>query len=266
MDHADEARVAAGYDAVYAAIPDSPTFERIWRAHALGQDYPPGFEHISFLTLPEMQGMATALRLAAGSVLVDLACGMGGPGLWIAREAGAQLVGIDISSAALAAARARAHRLQLAQMARFVPGSFAQTGLDSASADAVMSVDALQYAPDKQAAIDEAARILRPGGRLAFACFEFEPERVAGLPVLGTDPVSDYHDVLEQAGFDVISYTESDGWRARVTDTYQAVANATPALTEEMGAAGATALLGEISLTLQLQPYRRRVLVSATKR
>lgn len=266
MEHADEARVAAGYDAVYAAIPNSPEFERVWRAHALGQDYPPGFEHISFLTLREMQDMAAALHLSTGSVLVDLACGMGGPGLWIARETGAQLIGVDISAVALAAARERAQRLGLSQIARFVPGSFAHTSLDAASVDGVLTVDALQYAPDKQAALDEAARILRPGGRLAFACFEFEPERVAGLPVLGTDPVSDYRPLLEKAGFGVVTYTESDHWRERVTDTYQAVADAAPALTEEMGAPGAAALLGEISLTLQLQPYRRRVLITATSR
>jgi SAM-dependent methyltransferase len=266
MQHEDETRVAAGYDAVYAAIPNSPTFQRIWRAHALGPDYPEGFEHISFLTLAEMSGMAEALSLHAGSVLVDLACGMGGPGLWIAREAGAQLAGIDVSAVALAAARDRAGRLGLSQIARFTLGSFAQTGLDAGTVDGVMTVDALQYAPDKQAALDEAARILRSGGRLAFACFEFVPERVAGFPVLGTDPVGDYAPLLEKAGFDVISYAESANWRQRVTDTYQAVADAAAALTEEMGAAGATALLGEISVTLQLQPYRRRVLVSAAKR
>lgn len=266
MEDTDEARIAAGYDAVYAAIPNSPAFQRIWRAHALGPDYPPGFEHISFLTLPEMQGMATALHLSTGSVLVDLACGMGGPGLWVARETNAQLIGVDISPGALAGARERALRLNLSQLARFVPGSFARTGLASASADAVISVDALQYAPNKHAALNEAARILRPGGRLAFACFEFDPERVAGLPVLGADPVSDYHRLLEDAGFDIVSYSQSDGWRQRLTDTYQAVVDASAELADEMGATASQALLGEISATLQLQPYRRRVLVSATRR
>ena len=48
----DVARVAAGYDAVYAAIPQSPTFRRIWREHAIGPGYPEEFEHISFLRLP----------------------------------------------------------------------------------------------------------------------------------------------------------------------------------------------------------------------
>jgi hypothetical protein len=33
-----------------------------------------------------------------------------------------------------------------------------------------------------------------------------------------------------------------------------------------MGEGACAALLGEVTLTLQLQPYRRRVFVSATKR
>jgi ubiquinone/menaquinone biosynthesis C-methylase UbiE len=266
MSDADTDRVAAGYDAVYAALPRSRTFHSIWRTHALGDGYPEGFEHISFLTLPEMRAMAVALELTTNSVLVDLACGMGGPGLWIARETDSQLVGIDISAVALDNARARASALALSEKARFSHGTFAQTGLDAGSADGAMSVDALQYAPDKQAALDEAARILRPRGRLVFACFEVEAERVAGVPVLGTDPVGDYRPLLERAGFDVLSYAETTHWRQRVTGAYQAIVDARPSLTEEMGEAAYSALLGEVSLTLQLQPYRGRVLVSAKRR
>lgn len=265
MDDPGEQLVAAGYNAVFEGVPRSPTFSRIWRTYSLGADYPAGFEHISFLTLPEMRGMAAELALTEGSVLVDLACGMGGPGLWIARETGAQLIGIDISSVALEKARERAAALRLPS-ARYVPGAFANTGLDGGSADGAMSVDALQYAPDKQAALDEAARVLRPGGRLVFVCFELEAARLAGLPVLGTDPVGDYRPVLDRAGFDVLSYAETAGWRERVTATYQAAADARSALTEEMGEAACGALLGEISLTLQLQPYRSHVFVSARRR
>ena len=95
MTTTDESRVAAGYDLVYEAIPRSQTLARIWREHACGPDYPAGFEHISFITLDELRTFIRELRLAPGSRLVDLACGMGGPGLWIAREAEAELIGVD---------------------------------------------------------------------------------------------------------------------------------------------------------------------------
>ena len=104
------------------------------------------------------------------------------------------------------------------------------------------------------------------GGRLVFACFEVEPVRVAGVPVIGNDPVGDYRPLLERAGFDVLIYAETANWRQRVTGAYQAIVDARTSLTEEMGDAAYAALLGEVSLTLQLQPYRSRVLVSATRR
>jgi hypothetical protein len=69
--------VANGYDAVYRALPSSAAFNRIWRDNACGAAYPPQFEHISFLTLPEMSEMAGQLRVPQGGLLVDLACGAG---------------------------------------------------------------------------------------------------------------------------------------------------------------------------------------------
>jgi SAM-dependent methyltransferase len=265
MPHADETQVAQAYDAVYAAIPRSPAFQQLWRTHSLGPDYPQGFEHISFLTLPELSWMRDQLALEPGSMYVDLACGMGGPGLWLARETGARIVGVDLSSVALEHASRRAHDLGLDD-ARFEQGSFASTGLDASSADGATSVDALQYAPDKRAAIEEIARILRPGGRLVFACFEVDPERVRSVPVMGTDPVADYAPLLAGAGFDVRQYSESDGWHDRLTRTYQAVVDARDQLTAEMGEAATLSLIVETQITLQVEPYTRRVLVAAVRR
>ncbi|MBI5287733.1 MAG: class I SAM-dependent methyltransferase [Chloroflexi bacterium] len=257
--------VAAGYDAVFAEPGNSPTLRDLWRRHASGLDFPDGFDHISFVTISQLRVMAEELRLAPGRVLVDVGCGMAGPALWVARETGAGLIGVDLSSVAVAQANARAGRLGLQDRARFTNGSFAQTGLTAASADGVMSEDALQYAPDKRAAFSEFARILRPGGRLVFAAFELEPERVAGLPVLGDDPVADYRPLMQEAGFTVDACDEVPGWLDALTAAYAAVLEAGNALTAEMGAAATAALLGEITLTLQIRPYRRRVLAIATR-
>lgn len=111
----------------------------------------------------------------------------------------------------------------------------------------------------------EAARIMRPGGRFVFTAYELDPDRAAGLPILGVDIVDDYRPMLEKAGFTVTSYEEVAGWPEPMTATYSAVVEAKDALTDEMGEAATNALVLEMALTLENEPYRRRVLAAATR-
>jgi ubiquinone/menaquinone biosynthesis C-methylase UbiE len=254
-----------GYDAVYEAMPRGKTLLRLWKQHSAGEDYPDEFYHISFVRIPDLRRQAEEMRISSGSRFADVACGMGGPALWIARETGADLTGVDFSSVAVQQATKRAESLGMSGVARFVHGSFAETGLETGLMDAAMTIDALQYAPDKRAAIREFARILRPGGRLAFYAFELDPEHVAGLPSLGEDPVSDYRPLLAEAGFNVISYEETPGWRERVRSTYQSIVDAQADVMAEMGPLATAALMSELTLTLQGDIYSGRVFVVAER-
>ena len=257
--------VRDGYDAVYDALERGPTFARIWRANAYGGDFPLEFAHIGFLTITEGQRLADLLALGEGAVLVDLACGAGGPGLWVAQQVGASLIGIDPSAPGLAAARERALRLGLDDRAQFQEGTFERTGLPERTADGVMSVEAFQYAPNKRAAMTEFFRILRPGCSLGFIAFEVDPDKVAGLPVLGVDPVVNYERLLEEAGFEVLAYEETPGWAERVYGTFSAVVDASHAISAEMGERAAASVLAEAMLTVAAKPYPRRVLAVARR-
>src|SRR3954471_17125435 len=84
--------VQDGYQAVYDALPNGPTFNRIWRDTAYHAEFPLDFAHIGFLTLTEARRMLGALALESGGVLIDVACGAGGPGLWAAQQTGATLI------------------------------------------------------------------------------------------------------------------------------------------------------------------------------
>ena len=117
-----------GYDAVYPAVAASPTFRKLWAEHAYGGAFPSEFAHISFLAFDELRAMAAQLALAKNALLADLACGAGGPGLWVATQSGASLIGIDPSSTGLAEARKRAKRVGLADRPRYHQGTFAATG------------------------------------------------------------------------------------------------------------------------------------------
>jgi len=258
--------VRDGYDAVYDSLGRSATFNRIWRTNAYRGEFPDEFAHISFLTLSEAHHMLDHLEVAGGDQLVDVACGAGGPGLWAAQESGAALIGVDPSSAGIARARQRASDVGLEGRARFAVGTFERTGLTDHAADAVMSVEAFQYAPDKRAAFRELARILGPGGRLAVICFEVDRSRAEGLPVLGVDPVPDYRPLLEEAGFAVEIYEETPGWQDRVYGVFQAIVDASEELTREMGERAAAAAIAEAMLTVAMKPYPRRILAVAQRK
>jgi SAM-dependent methyltransferase len=122
----------------------------------------------------------------------------------VAAATGADLIGIDIAESALVAARDRAERM--GQKATFRRGEFEATGLDDASVDAMMSVDALLFTPSKEAAFVEFRRILRPGGRLVLTSWDYHSQPVGRPP-----QVPDHRPLAEAAGFEVLAYDTTTG-------------------------------------------------------
>jgi hypothetical protein len=89
---------AAGFDQGFAAIAVSPGIRRVWEA--VDPDLPPEVEPFSFVSVALLGHVADALAVAPGQTLVDVGCGRGGPGLWLARSRGASLIGVDFSPVA----------------------------------------------------------------------------------------------------------------------------------------------------------------------
>jgi SAM-dependent methyltransferase len=152
--------LAEYFDGWYADITGSPVKDEIQQRY-LG--LPPHLLSTSLLGWDGIAEAAAGLRLFPGGTLVDLACGRDGYGLEIAARTGARLIGVDFSAEAVRQAREQARRL--GATAAFGIGDLAATGLDAGSADAVLCVDAIQFAPQPDAAYCEIRRILTPGGR-----------------------------------------------------------------------------------------------------
>ena len=185
----------------------SPVMDEIQQRH-LG--LPAYLLSTSLLGWDGIAEATAALRLSAGSTLVDLACGRGGYGLEIAARTGARLVGVDFSAEAVRQARQQARRLGAA--ADFRIGDLAATGLDAGSAGAVLCVDAVHFAPQPDAAYREIHRILTAGGRAVLTCWEplrrgdeRLPERLRRVD-LGAG--------LAAAGFGDVGVRDRPGWRA----------------------------------------------------
>lgn len=191
----------AAYDAGYSAAARTPLLRDL-AAQAYGEDYPAEVEPFGMTTWWVLGQLVAHARVGPGHRVVDLACGRGGPGLWLARATGASLVGVDWSAVAVEAARERAAAFVPEGRARFDVGDLARTGLPDASADAVVCLDAVFFAPDRVAALREVRRVLRDGGRLLFTASE-------GVTAPGRHAVPDWEPLLTAAGLDL-------EWRAPV--------------------------------------------------
>ena len=105
--------------------------------------------------------------LHAGEQVVDVGCGAGIDSLIAAHMVGAtgRVAGIDMTPAMLEKATAGAARAGLANV-EFRPGYGESLPVPDAWADVVISNGVLNLMPDKVAALEEMARVLKPGGRL----------------------------------------------------------------------------------------------------
>jgi SAM-dependent methyltransferase len=244
---------------LFAAVSHSPTLRHIWRV-VYGLDYPEEADPFSFVTITDLRRIAGDLGVGRGQTIADLACGRGGPGLWIARETGASLVGVDFSEVAVEQARQRANQLGLSERARFLVGNADGTGLPESSVDAVMSVDSFWLFPHKARVAAEVARILRPGGRFVFTTWDFDHTPPGWPP-----QVRHHKDLLSETRFLLQSYEETPDWLRRQVAVYEGILAAQPELVEELGESAASDMIAEALHMPAVLGQSRRVLVVARR-
>lgn len=250
---------ADAFNAMFAAVPNSPTLRNIWRT-AYGADYPEEADPFSFVTHTDLRRISHELKVATGATFADLACGRGGPGLWIARETGASLVGIDFSEVGTEQALRRAAEMGLSARARFLVRDVAATGLPSGDLDGAMSVDAFWLFPDKRAAAIEISRILGPRKRFVFTTWEFDV-----TPPGWARQISSHDELLRDAGFALEEYEETPDWERRQCAVYEGILAAQAALIGELGDVAGTSLVREAQKVPALLRQGRHVLVVARR-
>ena len=138
----------AGYDAdLLAAVPSGATESFAGVGH--------------FFDLADLQ---------IGESVVDLGSGSGMDAFYAAALVGptGHVYGVDFTQEQLDKARGLAADAGLTHV-EFREGHIEALPLDDASVDCVISNGVINLCPDKQAVFAEAARVLRPGGRLAIA-------------------------------------------------------------------------------------------------
>ena len=159
-------------------------------------------------------------NLHRGEAVVDLGSGSGMDSFIAAMKVGesGQVTGIDMTDAQLAKAE-KLRQEHGFDSVRFHKASIDATGLPGESCDAVISNGVINLSPDKASVFREAARLLRPGGRLALADIVTQvqlPEKVTCDATLwaacigGAVQRDAFVESIEQAGFTVTTMKSND--------------------------------------------------------
>lgn len=122
------------------------------------------------MTLGRDQGwrrLAARAAVRPGDTVVDVGCGTGDLALACLDAGAVRVVGVDFAREMLVRARSKAAARDLDYASGFALGDATRLPLPDASVDAWVSAFVVRNIPDLDAAFAEAARVLRPGGRLA---------------------------------------------------------------------------------------------------
>lgn len=173
----------------------------------------------SFVSAGEVRELAHQARVGPSVSVLDLCCGVAGPGRMITAESGCHYLGVDRSATALVTAR---------QLAGDLPCRFERADLPplpEGRFEVVFLIETMLAFPDKDVLLREVTRVLAPGGRFAFTVEEgrplTRPER-ARMPAADTVwliELAELKAVLRNAGLTVI-------WQQDCSSSHHATATA----------------------------------------
>jgi SAM-dependent methyltransferase len=173
----------------------------------------------SFMRAGEILALARQAGIAPGVSVLDLCCGVAGPGRFITRELGCAYLGVDSSSSAIDIARGQAGdlpcRFEVARIPPIPAGRF----------DVVLLLETMLAFRDKETLLQEISQALPVGGRFAFtleegvALTQAERHQMPDADTVWLTPLDDILSCLDRAGLVVRRQDECSRSHLAVADS-----------------------------------------------
>jgi SAM-dependent methyltransferase len=164
--------------------------------------YSPGrfVDQEGFMRAGEILALARRAGIGPGVSVMDLCCGVAGPGRFITEQLGCSYLGVDLSSSALDIAREKAGELPCRFEASRIPP------VPSGPFDVVLLFETMLAFREKQALLQGISQALPAGGRFAFTMEEGQPltgaerERMPDADTVWLTPLQEMLSGLERVG------------------------------------------------------------------
>mmetsp|Transcript_116066 Transcript_116066/g.308723 ORF Transcript_116066/g.308723 Transcript_116066/m.308723 type:complete len:305 (-) Transcript_116066:112-1026(-) len=172
--------------------------------------------------------LAQKAGVGPGMKGVELNCNNGGGMRCLVRLCGVDsMTGVDLTKSVVETGRKRTEEEGLSDRITLITRNSLENGLPDSSADFVYSKDAWCYMPDKQLIVDQAARIVKPGGTIMFTDWiegeglsDEEAQKYLSLMTFPAIPTGqEYAGMLEKAGCKV-EVAENSGRFSPAMDCY----------------------------------------------
>lgn len=151
------------------------------------------------------------LKLTATDHTLDVGCGLGGTGRFVADRYGCRVTGIDLTPEFVEAGRVLCDWVEMADRIELHQGDALDMPFRDAKFDAAVMLHVGMNIPDKKGLCAQVARVLKPGGRFGIYDITRTGDGALTYPVpwastADTDalaPADTYREALESAGFEI---------------------------------------------------------------
>ncbi len=163
--------------------------------------------------------MISKLQLQEGMTVIDVGCGIGGPMRRVVREAGVNVLGVNINAFQLGKARSLNAEAGLDHMVDYLETSFMDMGsIADNTFDRGYAIESTCHAPDKAGAFAEIYRVLKPGslfwGQEMCMTDRFNPDDnqhravkqalMYGIALKDIATMGEVNSALKTAGFQIV--------------------------------------------------------------
>ena len=155
--------------------------------------------------------LAAKAGLKPDHVVLDVCSGLGGPARYLADRIGCRVVGLDLNESRHRSAQRLTRLVGLERLVSFRRGNALDMPFENAGFDAAIGQEAWCHIPDKQRLIAECARVVKPGGVIAFTDIlrrdgllpSDEARLEAEMTFFELGTLESYTDLLQASGWEV---------------------------------------------------------------